>query len=141
MSLDELISIERVEFQATKERIQETYVISNLALSKLFKEVLKETEMDILPILDMRILLYVLRSVLFTDEEEGVQIIETLNECMKFQLYGESDKWKCKRIAAKIKMIRSLILLDYAIEGSLKLYSNSQIEWDLGVSISIKTRG
>jgi len=41
VSLEELISIERVELYTTKEQIRETYVIANLTLSKLFAEVLR----------------------------------------------------------------------------------------------------
>jgi len=133
MSLDELISIERVEFETSKERIQETYVIAGLTLLKLFTEVLDEVEADILPILNIEILLYALRSVPFTNEVEGVYIIESLNEYMKYQLYGKSSVWNCKTIASKIKTLRSLILCDYSIEGSLKLYYDNQIEWDLAV--------
>ncbi|KKN28696.1 hypothetical protein LCGC14_0851540 [marine sediment metagenome] len=40
MSLEELISIERVELYRTKERLRETYVVTTLLLSKLFKEIL-----------------------------------------------------------------------------------------------------
>jgi len=57
MSLDELISIERVEIETTKTRIQETYVIADLTLSKLFKEILREVKEDILPLLDIQIFL------------------------------------------------------------------------------------
>lgn len=135
MSLDELISIERVEFETSKERIQETYVMSTVPLSKLFKEVLKELKLGILPILNVKILLHTLKSIPFTDEIEGVYILENLNECMEDQLYGKSREWNCKTIITKIKELRKLILHDYQIEGSLKLYYDNQIEWDLGVSI------
>ena len=66
MSLDELISIERVEFE--RSRIQETYSVDNLLLSRLFEELITEVKKDILPILDMYILLQALQSVPFTDE-------------------------------------------------------------------------
>ena len=52
---------------------------------------------------------------------------------MKYQLYGKSSAWNCKTIASKIKTLRSLILCDYSIKGSLKLYYDNQIEWDLVV--------
>ena len=132
MSLDELISIERVEFQTTKERIQETYVVNSLTLSKLFKKVLSEIKLDILPILNIEMLLYVIKSIPFTNEVEGVRFLESLNECMKFQLYGKSREWNCKTIATKIKKLRKLILYDYSIEGSLIIYCDNRIEWDLG---------
>ena len=135
MSLDELISIERVEFQTTRQRIQETYVVNNLKLSKLFKEVLSEVKIDFLPILNVKMLLYVLKPIPFTNEVEGVRFLESLNNCMKFQLYGKSREWDCKTIATKVKKLRKLVLYDYSIEGSLKFYYDNQIEWDLGVSL------
>ena len=138
MSLDELISIERVEFQTTKERIQETYVVTNLLLSKLFEEILQELEMDILPILDVKILAYSLRSVPFTMEAEGVDVLESFNECMDSQLYGRSHRWNCNVISTKIKRLQQLVLWDYEIEGSLKVYYDNRIEWDLGVSIIVR---
>ena len=135
MSLDELISIERVEFETSKERIQETYVVNTLPLSKLFKEVLFETSLDILPILNIKILLYALRSIPFNDEVEGLGLLESLNDCMENQLYGRSNEWNCKAISTRIKELRQLVLYDYMVEGSLKLYQDNQILWDLGVSI------
>ena len=135
MSLDELISIERVEFETSKELIQETYVVNTLPLSKLFKEVLFETSLDILPILNIKILLYALRSIPLTEEVEGLGLLESLNDCMENQLYGRSNEWNCKTISTRIKELRQLVLYDYMIEGSLKLYQDNQILWDLGVSI------
>jgi len=55
MSLDELISIERVEFEFERSRIQETYSVNSLLLSKLLEELITETKKDILPILDIYI--------------------------------------------------------------------------------------
>ena len=135
MSLDELISIERVEFETSKDRIQETYVIADLSLLKLFKEVLSEVKRDILPILNIEILVHVLGCVPFTNETKGVGITESLSECMENQLYGKSPKWNCKTIASKIKKLRTLILYDYLIEGSLKLSYDDKIEWDIVVSL------
>ena len=138
MSLDELISIERVEFETSKERIQETYAITAVTLSKLFKEVLRELELDILPILNVKILLHTLISIPFTNEIEGITILENLSKCMEDQLYGESRKWSCNTIASKIKKMRNLIRYEYSIEGSLKLSYDDSIEWDLMVSINFK---
>ena len=138
MSLDELISIERVEFKTSKERIQETYVIADLWLSKLFKEILKEVKKDILPLLDIKILLYALKSVPFTDEVEGVNITESLNYCMLNQLYGKTPEWNCKTIGSKLKKLKNLVVYNYSIEGSLKLFYDNRIEWDLMVSIHFR---
>ena len=138
MSLDELISIERVEFETSKERIQETYVIADLSMSKLFKEILKEVKKDILPLLDIKILLYALKSVPFTDEVEGVNITESLNYCMLNQLYGKTPEWNCKTIGSKLKKLKNSVVYDYSIEGSLKLFYDNRIEWDLMVSIHFR---
>lgn len=102
------------------------------------EEILRELEMDILPILDVKILAHALRSVPFSKEVEGVDLLENLNECMESQLYGRSHKWNCNVISTKIKELRSLALYDYAIEGSLKIYYDNRIEWDLGVSIIVR---
>ncbi|MHA2038658.1 MAG: hypothetical protein ACW98X_19680 [Promethearchaeota archaeon] len=138
MSLDELISIERVEFQSTKERLQETYVIADLTLSKLFKEILKEVKGDILPLLNIKILLYVLQSIPFINEIKGVSIHENLQVCMKNQRCGKTDKWNCNKIATNITELRRLILYDYVIDGSLKLSCDDRIEWDLMISITFR---
>ena len=54
---------------------------------------------------------------------------------MKNQLYGKSPEWNCKIIATKLQRLRSLVLFDYMIEGSLKLSCDDRIDWDLLVSI------
>ena len=119
MSLEELISIERVELFTTKERIRETYVIANLTLSKLFTELLRNVKKSILPLLDLRILLRALKDVPYTTEMEGVQIHESLTMYLEHELYAKSSEWNCKVIASKVENLRSLILFDYLIEGSV----------------------
>ncbi len=135
MSLEELISIERVELFTTKERIRETYVIANLTLSKLFTEVLRNIEKSILSLLDLRILLRTLKDVPYTNEMEGVQIHESLTMCLKHELYAKLGGWNCKVIASKVKKLRNLILFDYLIEGSVIVFRSNQPEWDLSVSL------
>ena len=93
MSLDELISIERVEFEFERSRIQETYLVDNLLLSRLFEELINEVKKEILPILDMYILLKALQSVPFTDEAKGIEIIEKLSKWMNEELYGKGVKY------------------------------------------------
>ncbi|KKM13876.1 hypothetical protein LCGC14_1711800 [marine sediment metagenome] len=117
MSLEELISIERVELQATKER-------------------LKEVRKDILPLLDIEILLYALKSVPFANEVRGVQILEALNECLDYELYGKTGGWSCKTVANKIGQLKNLVLYDYLIEGSLIVYHSKNLEWDLCYNIN-----
>ena len=129
MSLDELISIERVEFE--RSRIQETYSVDNLLLSRLFEELIKEVKKDILPILDMYILLQALQSVPFTDEAKGIKITENLSKWMNEELYGKEVK--CNEIVKKLRKLNELILYDYVIEGSLTFYHDYHIDWDLEV--------
>lgn len=129
MSLDELISIERVEFE--RSRIQETYSVDNLLLSRLFEELIKEVKKDILPILDMYILLQALQSVPFTDEARGIKITENLSKWMNEELYGKEVK--CNEIVKKLRKLNELILYDYLIEGSLTVYHDYHIDWDLEV--------
>lgn len=134
MSLEELISLERIEYY-DRSRIKETYSVYKLTLSKLFNEVLDEVERSILPILDMKILLYTLEYVPFTIEVKGLHILEGLNECMKLQLYAKSSQWSCKAIGNELKKLYRLIAYDYLIEGSLIVYHDYKIEWDLSVFI------
>ncbi|MFX1531266.1 MAG: hypothetical protein ACFFBC_09145 [Promethearchaeota archaeon] len=134
MSLEELISIERIE-NYRKSRIKETYSVDELNLSSLFIEVVDKVEKSNLPLLDMHILLYSLKFIPFTNEVEGLEIFETLKECMNYELHGKSSQWCCKRIAHELEKLCNLIAYDYLIEGSLIVYYNYEIEWDLSVSI------
>ena len=134
MSLEELISIERIE-NYKKSRIKETYSVYELNLSRLFVEVVDEVEKDNLPILDMYILLYSLKFVPFTDEAKGLEIFEALKGCMNYELYGKSSQWSCKKIAHELEKLCGLIAYDYLIEGSLIVYYDYDIEWDLSVFI------
>jgi len=135
MSLEELISIERVELYSTKERIQETYAVSFLLLSKLFKEISIEVKKDILPLLDIKLLLQVLRDVPFVNEAEGVVFLENLNNCLENELYGISGEWACKVIKSQVEKLKDLVLYDYVIEGSFTVYLLGKIKWDLYVSL------
>jgi hypothetical protein len=133
MSLEELINIERVQIASTNTMLQETYSIENLRLSKLFEEVLKELEMSVIPILDVRILLYSLKSVPFTDEVKGSLILEELTTCIRNELYGLSKSWDCEKILSELQKLRNLILYDYILDGSIVIYYYNKIEWDLDV--------
>ncbi len=132
MSLEELISLERIE-NFNKKRLKETYMVYNLPLSKLFVELLDKLKRDILPILDMHILLRALQSVPFTDEAKGIEIAETLSNWMSEELYGKEVK--CNEFANILGELNELILYDYAIKGSLMVYHDYNIDWDLEVSL------
>ena len=129
MSLEELISLERIE-NYEKSRIKETYLVYELNLSRLFVEVVDEVKKDILPILDMY-----MKFVPFTDEAKGLEIFEALKGCMNYELYGKSSQWSCKKIAHELEKLCGLIAYDYHIEGSLIVYYDYDIEWDLSVFI------
>ena len=140
MSLEELVSIERVELQSTKQCIRETYVVTDLKLSRLFEEILYELNRDVLPILDMKILLYSLKSVPFTREGEAINIIDSLKSCLEFKLYRKLKDWNCKAIVAQLETLYAMILYDYVIEGSVTLFFFNEPEWDLRVSMINKKR-
>jgi hypothetical protein len=135
MSLEELISLERIE-NFNKKRLKETYLVFNLNLSKLFVEVLDELKRDNLPVLDICILLYSLKSVPFIDEAEGIRLFETLKKRFGEELFGMSAQWKCRELCEKLEKISTLITYEYFIEGSLIVYQDYEIEWDLSVHIS-----
>lgn len=133
MSLDELISIERVEFEFERSRIQETYLVDSLLLSRLLEELINEVKKEILPILDVHILLKALQSVPFTDEAKGIELTEKLSKWMNEELYGKGVK--CNEISKILRELNELFLYDYVIEGSLTVYQNYHIDWDLEVSL------
>jgi len=135
MSLEELISLERIE-NFNKKRLKETYMVYNLPLSKLFVELLDKLKRDILPILDMHILLYSLKFIPFTDEAEGVGIFEALKGCLEKKVYGKSTQWTCTKIYDNLEKLCELVVYEYFIEGSLFVYQDYEIEWDLSVCIS-----
>lgn len=135
MSLEELVSLERIE-NFNNIRLKETYLVYNLPLSKLFVEVLDELKKDIVPILDIHILLYSLKSIPFTNEAEGLEAFEVLKACMKKVLYGSSVQGTSIQICKNLEKLCELIVYEYFIEGSLIVYHDYEIEWDLSVCIS-----
>ncbi|MBY8990137.1 MAG: hypothetical protein KGD58_05240 [Candidatus Lokiarchaeota archaeon] len=135
MSLEELVSLERIE-NFNNIRLKETYLVYNLPLSKLFVEVLEELKKDIFPVLDIHILLYSLRFVPFTDEAEGLEAFKALKACLDKDLYGSPVQWTSTKICNNLEKLCELIVYEYFIEGSLIVYHNYEIEWDLSVCIS-----
>lgn len=131
MSLEELISIERIETALS--RLQETYVIDDLLLSRLFNELCTELKKGILPLLDMHILLYVLTVVPFTDEAKGIKISEDLRNCVINELYGKEIT--CRYVTKQLQRLQNLILYDYQIEGSLVVYHDYRIDWYVEVNL------
>lgn len=62
-----------------------------MKLSKLFDEVINEVEKGILPILEMCILVYTLKSVVFSIEIEGNRIFFELCKYLNQQLYASDS--------------------------------------------------
>jgi len=62
-----------------------------MKLSILFDEVINEVEKGILPILEMSILVYTLKSVVFSIEIEGNRIFFELCKCLNQQLYASDS--------------------------------------------------
>jgi len=135
MSLEELISLERIEISESK-RLKETYLVYNLSLSKLFIAVLDNLQKEIINLIDMHILLYSLRYVPFVDEAVGLKILEALNDCLADELHEKSVQWVCMNISNMLNKLCELIICEYHIEGSLVVFQDLEIDWDLCVSIS-----
>ena len=92
MALEELIALENIICVNSKVNLKATYTIINMKLTKLFDEVISEVEKAFLPILEMKILFYTLKCVVFSDEGEGNRIISELCKCLNQYLYA-SDKF------------------------------------------------
>ena len=108
-----------------------TYTIINMKLTKLFDEVISEVEKAFLPILEMKILFYTLKCVVFSDEGEGNRIISELCKCLNQYLYASDNQWSCDTILRMLKVLYNLITHDIIINGSLICYMNEKIEWEL----------
>lgn len=135
MSLEELVSLERIE-NFNNIRLKETYSVYNLPLSKLFVEVLDELKRNIIPTLDIHILLYSLRFVPFADEAEGLEAFKALKAGMDEDSYKKPVQWTCTKMCNNLEKLCELIVYEYFIDGSLMVYQDYEIEWDLTVSIS-----
>ena len=137
MALEELISLENIICADSKVNLKTTYTILDMKLSKLFGDVIIEVEKGILPILEMQILTYTLRSVVFKDEIEGSGILIELCKCLKQKLYTHDSRWSLGTILTMLKTLRSLITHDIIINGSLIWYLNEIIDWKLDPPIFI----
>jgi len=123
MSCDEIVCIENVV------DIQATYCIINLSLSDLIDEILQEAKKGFIQILELRILLQSLKFVPFTEERKGEQLLSELIEHIEDQ-----TEWNITYIVKKVVLLQQLILWDYIINGSLIIYHNNEIKWDIDVA-------
>ena len=140
VSLEELVCIEMVKSSTANIELQATYSIVNLKVSKLFKDVLKELERGVLPILETRVLLYALRNEPFSNEINGINLLDELTVCMEKQLYATHSKWNCRIILKDLKKLQNLVLYEYEINGSLIVYDDGEIFWDLIASVIVENQ-
>lgn len=108
---------------------QSTYFILDLRLSKLFNEILRESEKGTIPILETRLLLRVLIDIPFLEKEKGMPILKDLTNCIENHWYSKQDEWNCKTILKQLKTLQNLIVDDYLIYGSFIIYSDNYVEW------------
>ena len=128
MSCEEIICIENIV------NIQATYYIMNLRLSDLIEDILTEIQEGFLPLLEIRIFLHSLKDVPFTNEDKGQQILDKMDECMENQLYLRQAEWTTDKIMKNIMALQRLILWDYMITGSIVVYSDNEIQWDVNIT-------
>jgi len=128
MCCDQIVCIENIV------DLQATYSVLPLSLSRLISDIIKGCKQDIINVLDMKVFLYALRYIPFTDEEQAREISLELAECVKKELYAKSKKWSVSKFLKKISSLQELIMWDYLIAGSLIMYNNEEIVWDLNVS-------
>ena len=140
MSLEELICIETVQSSTANIELQATYSIINLKVSILFEDVLKELEGGILPILETRVLLYTLRNEPFSSELKGINLLDALIICMERQLYATHSKWTSNVILKDLKKLQKLVLYEYEINGSLIVYDDGEIFWDVIISMILENQ-
>ncbi len=131
MALEELIALENIICVNSKVNLKATYTILNMKLTKLFDEVITEVEKGILPLLEIRILFYTLKSVVFSNEIEGNRILFELCKCIDQHLFASDRQWCCDTIRNKILVLYNLITHDIIINGSLIWYMNEKVEWEL----------
>ena len=81
MSIEELVCIESIE------DLQATYTILEVKMSKIFEEILRELKKGIIPILETRILLHVLKNEPFSNEMEGLNLLDGLTFCIEKKFY------------------------------------------------------
>ncbi|MFX1569845.1 MAG: hypothetical protein ACFFCV_15945 [Promethearchaeota archaeon] len=128
MNCQEIVCIEKIV------DLQATYSVLNLSLSNLIEEILGDLKDRFIPILEIQVLLHSLKSVPFTDELKGKLILSKLTSCMKNLLNLTKSKWTSTIIMHYILKLQKLILRDYDINGSLVIYNDNDIRWDIDVS-------
>ncbi|MFX0004912.1 MAG: hypothetical protein ACFE9C_08365 [Candidatus Hodarchaeota archaeon] len=91
-----------------------------------------------IPILETRILLHTLINIPFLNENEGTLILKDLANCIENNWYSKEDTWNYKIIINELKRLQKLILYDYLIYGSLVVYNDNYIKWELQTAILSK---
>ena len=96
---------------------------------------MKEGKNGVIPILETRLLLHSLIYIPFINENEGTQILKDLTNCMENHWYSLKNTWNCKSIITELKKLQRFVLNDFIISGSIVIYDDDFIQWDLNVSI------
>ena len=113
---------------------QSTYLINNIKLSRLFNDILKEGRNGKIPILETRILLHSFTRVTFVNEREAKQILMDLTNCFENKWYSLQNVWNHKTIIKELKTLQRFIFNDYLLSGSIIIFDDDYIKWDLFVS-------
>jgi len=127
MSCQEIMCIENII------DLQATYSVLSLSLSNLIEEILEELKKGIIPILEIRVFLQSLKSVTLTDEAKGELLLNALITYMNELIFLEQSMWTPTKIMKYILKLQNLILWDYHISGSLVIYNDNNIKWDMDV--------
>ncbi len=122
MILEELITLENIICINSKVNLKATYTIINMKLTKLFDEVITELEKGFLPILEMQILFYTLKNVVFSNEIEGNRILSELCKFQNHQLCASDRRWSCNTILSLLKVLHDLITHDIRLLLELKSF-------------------
>jgi hypothetical protein len=110
-----------------------TYLIINLNLSKLFSEILKRGRKGVISILETRLLLRSLIYIPFLNDFESIQILKDLTNCFENHWYSRKDTWNCKSIITELKKLQKYVVLDYTLSGSIIIYDDDYIQWNLNM--------
>ncbi len=109
MALEELIPLEMIPCINSKTSFKSTYTIINMKLTKLINEVIAKVKKEILPDIEIHILVYSLRNVAFTEEIKGNAILLELSEYINQQFKGYDNQWSHNYILDKLQRLNKII--------------------------------
>ena len=56
---------------------------------------------------------------------------------MENHWYSITKTWNCKSITTELKKLQKFVINEYKISGSIIIYDDYYIQWDLNVSIAL----